>query len=101
MADEKGSADGSGRRGSLGGSSPYVPRLRRRTDGTLPRLSGIGPAEIRAAASEPGFLAGVLEHLIADEALLTAFAAETGFEPTDPAKALAVLGGAQWEREVP
>ena len=46
-------------------------------------LSGIGPAEIRAAASEPGFLAGVLEHLIADEALLTAFAAETGFEPTD------------------
>jgi hypothetical protein len=63
--------------------------------------TGIGPAEIRAAAREPGFLMGVLEHLTGDEALLTAFAAEAGFDPADPAKALAVLGGGQWEREVP
>jgi Protein of unknown function (DUF3572) len=63
--------------------------------------TGIGPAEIRAAAREPGFLAGVLEHLASDEALLTAFAAEAGFDPGDPGKALAVLGSGEWEREVP
>ena len=64
-------------------------------------LTGIGPAEIRAAAQEPGFLVGVLEHLASDEALLAAFAAEAGFNPADIGKALAVLGGGQWEREVP
>jgi len=64
-------------------------------------VTGVGPAEIRDAAREPGFLAGVLEHLAADEGLLTAFAAEAGFAPTDPLKALAVLGGAPWERELP
>ena len=63
--------------------------------------TGIGPAEIRGTAREPGFLAGVLEHLASDEALLAAFAAEAGFDPTDPGKAHAVLGGAPWEREVP
>jgi len=63
--------------------------------------TGIDPSEIRGAAREPGFLAGVLEHLANDETLLTAFAAEAGFAPTDPLKALAVLGGTPWEREVP
>jgi hypothetical protein len=63
--------------------------------------TGIGPAQIRTASGEPGFLTGVLDYLVGDEALLAAFAAETGFEPGDPAKALAVLGGAHWEREVP
>ncbi len=64
-------------------------------------LTGIGPAEIRTAAQEPGFLVGVLEHLASDEALLAAFAVEAGFNPADIGKALAVLGGGQWEREVP
>jgi len=63
--------------------------------------TGIGPAELRAVAREPGFLAGVLEHVTGDEALLTAFAAEAGFDPSDPVKALAVLGGTPWERDVP
>lgn len=64
-------------------------------------VTGIGPAEIRTASSEPGFLRGVLEYLVADEALLTAFAAEAGLRPEDPAKALAALGGAPWEHELP
>jgi Protein of unknown function (DUF3572) len=62
--------------------------------------TGIGPAQIRAAAQEPGFLTGVLEYLAGDERLLTAFAAESGFDPADIGKALAVLGG-HWEREIP
>jgi len=63
--------------------------------------TGIGPAEIRAASAEPGFLAGVLEYLAADDRLITAFAAETGLDPQDVARAYAALGGAPWEREMP
>ena len=63
--------------------------------------TGIGPAEIRAASGEPGFLAGVLEYLAADDRLITAFAAETGLDPADVARAYAALGGTPWEREVP
>ena len=62
--------------------------------------TGIGPAEIRAAAQEPGFLIGVLDYLAGDERLLSAFAAETGADPADVGKALAALGG-HWEREIP
>jgi len=62
--------------------------------------TGIGPAEIRAAAREPGFLVGVLDHLAGDERLLTAFAAEAGIDPGDVGKAIAALGG-HWEREIP
>lgn len=64
-------------------------------------VTGIGPAEIRTASREPGFLAGVLEYLISDETLLTAFAAEAGLRPQDPVKAHIALGGPSWEREVP
>jgi len=62
--------------------------------------TGIGPAQIRAAAQEPGFLIGVLDYLAGDERLLSAFAAETGVNPVDIGKAIAVLGG-HWEREIP
>ena len=63
-------------------------------------VTGIGPAEIRAAAREPGFLIGVLDYLAGDERLLAAFAAETGADPADIGKALVALGG-HWEREIP
>jgi hypothetical protein len=63
-------------------------------------ITGIGPAEIRAAAREPGFLTGVLDHMAGDERLLTAFAAEAGVAPSDIGTALAALGG-HWEREFP
>jgi Protein of unknown function (DUF3572) len=62
--------------------------------------TGIGPAQIRAAAQEPGFLVGVLDYLAGDERLLSAFAAETGNDPAHVGKALAALGG-HWEREIP
>jgi hypothetical protein len=63
-------------------------------------ITGIGPAQIRAAAQEPGFLVGVLSYLAGDERLLSAFAAETGLDPTHVGKALVALGG-HWEREIP
>ena len=62
--------------------------------------TGIGPAEIRAASGEPGFLAGVLEHVAQNERLLTDFAADSGVNPADIGRALAALGG-HWERDIP
>jgi hypothetical protein len=64
-------------------------------------VTGIGPAEIRAASAEPGFLAGVLGYLASDDRLIAAFAAETGTDPADVARAYAALGGEPWERENP
>ena len=64
-------------------------------------VTGIGPAEIRAAAGEPGFLAGVLEYMASDERLIGAFADETGADPADFGKARAALAGHPWERELP
>ena len=61
--------------------------------------TGVGPAQIRAAAQQPGFLVGVLEFLAGDERLLQEFAAEAGFDPTYVGKALAALGG-YWERDI-
>jgi hypothetical protein len=63
-------------------------------------ITGIGPAEIRVAAREPGFLTGVLEHLAADERLLAAFAVEAAIDPSAIGKAIVALGG-HWEREIP
>jgi hypothetical protein len=45
--------------------------------------TGIGPEAIRAAARQPGFLAGVLDYLTGDETLLVAFAREAGINPFD------------------
>jgi len=64
-------------------------------------ITGIGPDQIRAAAREPHFLAGVLEHIASDERLLTDFAAEADIDPTEVGKTQAALGGGPWEREVP
>jgi hypothetical protein len=64
-------------------------------------LTGLGPAEIRAAAREPGFLAGVLEYLAGDERLLTDFAKEAGHDPATIEAARIALGGSSWEREIP
>ena len=63
-------------------------------------LTGIGPAEIRSAAAEPGFLAGVLEYIASDQALMTAFAAESGHQPSTIDAARIALGGG-WERDIP
>jgi hypothetical protein len=61
--------------------------------GNFLAVTGIGPENVRHAARDPGFLAGVLDHLAGHEALLVAFARESGIEPTELERARAVLGG--------
>ena|SRR5262245_51168385 len=64
-------------------------------------MSGVGPQRIRAAASDPAFLAGVLDHVASDESLLIAFAEHAGITPAAVKQAHAALAGPPWEREVP
>ena len=64
-------------------------------------ITGIGPDMIRKAAADPSFLAGVLDHVAGDEALLLAVAAHAGVRPQDVERAQAALSGERWEREVP
>jgi Protein of unknown function (DUF3572) len=63
-------------------------------------ISGIPAGQIRTASREPGFLAGVLEHMLSDEKLLVAFADSAGIDPGSVARAAGMLGG-QWERDIP
>jgi len=56
-------------------------------------LTGIGPESIRAAAHEPRFLLGVLDHLAGEEPLLLAFAAVMQARDT--------IAGRPWERDTP
>ena len=44
-------------------------------------VSGFSPSDLRGAAADPAFLAGVLDLLMADEPLLLAFATEAGHTP--------------------
>ena len=53
--------------------------------------TGLSPATIRAATSEPGFLGAVLEHVSADENRLLALAAEESVAPETIAAARARL----------
>ena len=55
--------------------------------------TGLGPTTLRAAAGEPGFLAGVLDHLSGNEALLLEFAANLGLDPAIVAQAREALNG--------
>ena len=56
-------------------------------------LSGLGPHNLRQAATSPGFLAAVLDHLAADERLLVTFAAAEGVDPGAVAGARDALSG--------
>ncbi|TKT76977.1 DUF3572 family protein [Aquamicrobium sp. LC103] len=69
----------------------------------LPRflaISGIEAADIRNAAREPGFLAGVLQFILAHEPTLMSFAEAAGIEPALVGKALRALphGNDDYER---
>jgi hypothetical protein len=64
-------------------------------------VTGIGPAEIRSAAREPGFLAGVLDYMASDDRLIAAFAGENDLDPADIDRGRVALAGSSWEREVP
>jgi hypothetical protein len=64
-------------------------------------LSGLDPSQIRAAATAPGFLAGVLDHIVADDRLLIAFAEQSGLAPADIEKGHAALtGGGEYLRSI-
>jgi Protein of unknown function (DUF3572) len=62
-------------------------------------MTGLGPENLRAAASEPGFLGQVLGHLAQDESLLLAFAANAGESPDRVAAAHQALAGRRHERD--
>ena len=70
----------------------FSPRSR---TGSAPssRFPGSGPESLRAAAGEPHFLAGVLEHVVSDEKLLLDFAAHQGIDPFDVTRARQALAG--------
>lgn len=62
----------------------------------LPRflaITGIEAGEIRRAAREPGFLAGVLQFVLAHEPTLLRFAQEAGIPPSAVAAAQRALPG--------
>jgi hypothetical protein len=64
-------------------------------------LTGIGPADLRAAANQPDFLVGVLDHILGYEPLLLAFAKDADIKPATVARAREALAGTPWEREIP
>ena len=64
-------------------------------------LTGIDPASIRAAAREPQFLVGVLDHILNEERLLLDFATESDVDPEAVMRARDALAGPHWERNTP
>src|SRR5262249_42960283 len=62
--------------------------------------TGLTIERLRESATAPGFLAGVLEHMLGDESLLLAFAHTAAIDPADITRAKIALGGA-WERDMP
>ena len=63
--------------------------------------SGIGPESLRAAATDPHFLANVLDFVMRDDATVKAFAEASELHPTNIAAAHQALNDPKWEREVP
>jgi hypothetical protein len=58
--------------------------------------TGIDPDAIREDAAKPGFLAGVMHHIVESEPLLVEFAASAGLKPEQVAAAAQALG-VRWE----
>jgi len=63
--------------------------------------SGIGPETLRKAASDPHFLASVLDFVMRDDATVKAFASVSQLHPTNIAAAHQALNDSKWERDVP
>ena len=63
--------------------------------------TGIGPKTLRKAASDPKFLASVLDFVMRDDATVKAFAEASQLHPTNVAAAHQVLCDPAWERDVP
>ena len=63
--------------------------------------TGIGPETLRTAATDPHFLASVLDFVLRDDASVKAFASVSQLDPTHIAAARQALGDPHWERDVP
>lgn len=55
--------------------------------------TGLGPATLRSAAQEPGFLLAVLDHLCANDSLLLEFAGNLSLNPELIGEAREILSG--------
>lgn len=60
-------------------------------------VTGIDAKDIRTAASANGFLAGVLQFILAHEPTLLAFANEAGYPPQSIGEAIRFLPGGEHE----
>ena len=56
-------------------------------------VTGVGPVEIRARVEDPVFLAGVLDFILADDAMVIDFAETADIPPEEPARARRLLPG--------
>ena len=77
----------------------FIAEEPERLNGLL-NATGLTLDRLRESATAPDFLAGVLEHMLADESLLLAFADSAAIDPADVARARIALGGS-WERDIP
>ncbi|HYM31524.1 MAG TPA: DUF3572 domain-containing protein [Candidatus Cybelea sp.] len=68
-----------------------------RTLQRLLALTGMRAEDVRARASDPAFLAGVLDFLLGNEADLLSFCQAIDVEPTLPARARRLLPGKMGE----
>lgn len=58
------------------------------------RITGIAPQHLRSLAADPQFLAGVTDHMLADQSLLLIFCEHAGLTPEQVIKARQHLPGA-------
>ena len=77
----------------------FIAEEPERLNGLL-SATGLTLNRLRESANQPDFLAGVLEHMLADESLLLAFADSAGIDPAAVARARNALGS-NWERDIP
>ena len=77
----------------------FIAEDQERMSGFL-AATGLEPGQIRSAAQQEGFFAGVLGHMLAHESLLVAFADSAGIDRAEIARARAALGG-RWEPDLP
>ena len=63
-------------------------------------MTGLGPHNLRRAASDPNFLRSVIEYVAGDEPLLLAFAAEAELDPAAVGRALGNMRGARPVRQL-
>ncbi|MEQ8823343.1 MAG: DUF3572 domain-containing protein [Filomicrobium sp.] len=64
-------------------------------------LSGVDVRALRAQASDPQTLAGILAHLLQDESLLLSFAANQQLQPEEISAAHRLLSGAHESSDWP